>query len=127
MAYVRGNDPEAGKYRLLTANFDGTDQKVLYIAPLTILARSLTWSPDGKKIAYPELQPENALGGINLFDLNSGKLQTLTFADKGYLGNGLVAGATWSIRYLPPERTQLRPRPDRIRLRFGRPSASHFS
>ena len=82
MAYVRGNDPEAGKYRLLTANFDGTDQKVLYIAPLTILARSLTWSPDGKKIAYPELQPENALGGINLFDLNSGKLQTLTFADK---------------------------------------------
>jgi len=33
MAYIRGNDPEAGKYRLLTANFDGTDQKVLYIAP----------------------------------------------------------------------------------------------
>ncbi len=82
MAYIRGNDPEAGKYRLLTANFDGTDQKVLYIASLTILARSLTWSPDGKKIAYPELQPENALGGINLFDLNTGKLQTLTFADK---------------------------------------------
>jgi eukaryotic-like serine/threonine-protein kinase len=82
MAYIRGNDPEAGKYRLLTANFDGTDQKVLYIAPLTILARSLAWSPDGKKIAYPELQPENGLGGINLFDLNSGKLQTLTFADK---------------------------------------------
>ncbi len=82
MAYIRGNDPEAGKYRLLTANFDGTDQKVLYIASLIILARSLTWSPDGKKIAYPELQPENALGGINLFDLNSGKLQTLTFADK---------------------------------------------
>jgi len=41
MAYIRGNDPEAGKYRLLTANLDGTNQKVLYIAPLTILARSL--------------------------------------------------------------------------------------
>ena len=81
MAYIRGNDPEAGKYRLLSANLDGTDQKVLYIAPLTILARWLAWSPDGKKIAYPEFQPEHALGGINLFDLDAGKLQTLTFAD----------------------------------------------
>ena len=81
MAYIRGNDPEAGKYRLLSANLDGTDQKVLYIAPLTILSRWLAWSPDGKKIAYPQFQPENALGGINLFDLDTGKLQTLAFAD----------------------------------------------
>jgi eukaryotic-like serine/threonine-protein kinase len=82
MAFIRGNDPEAGKYRLLTANLDGTDENVLHIAPLTILARWLSWSPDGKTIAYPEFQPENALGGINLFDLGSGKLQTLTFSDK---------------------------------------------
>ena len=82
MAYIRANDPEAGKYRLLSANLDGTDQKVLYIATLTFLARWLAWSPDGKKIAYPEFQPENALGGINLFDLDSGKVQTLAFADK---------------------------------------------
>ena len=82
MAYIRGNDPEAGKYRLLSANLDGTDQRVLYIAPLTILARWLAWSPDGKKIAYPEFQPQNALGGINLLDLDSGKLQALTFPDK---------------------------------------------
>ena len=82
MAYIRANDPEAGKYRLLSANLDGTDQKVLYIAPLTILARWLAWSPDGKKIAYPEFQPESALGGINLFDLDTGKLRTLTFSDK---------------------------------------------
>jgi eukaryotic-like serine/threonine-protein kinase len=82
MAYIRANDPEAGKYRLLSANLDGTDQKVLYIAPLTLLARWLAWSPDGKRIAYPEFQPENALGGINLFDLDTGKVQTLAFADK---------------------------------------------
>jgi serine/threonine protein kinase len=82
MAYIRANDPEAGKYRLLSANLDGTDQKVLYIATLTFLARWLAWSPDGKKIAYPEFQPENALGGINLFDLDTGKVQALTFADK---------------------------------------------
>jgi serine/threonine protein kinase len=82
IAFIRANDPEAGKYRLLTANLDGTDQTALYIAPLTILARWLSWSPDGKTIAYPEFQPKNALGGINLFDVGSGKLQTLAFSDK---------------------------------------------
>src|ERR1700751_3315390 len=82
MAFIRANDPEAGKYRLLSANLDGTDPKVLHIAPLSILAHWLAWSPDGQKIAYPEFQPENALSGINLFDLGSGKLQTLTFSDK---------------------------------------------
>jgi serine/threonine protein kinase len=82
MAYLRANNPEAGKYRLLSANLDGSDEKVLHISPLIGLGRWLSWSPDGKKIAYPEIQPDNALGGINLFDVDTGKLQTLTFADK---------------------------------------------
>ena len=82
MAFIRANDPEAGKYRLLAANLDGSIQQVLHVAPLTILARWLAWSPDGQRIAYPELQPENGLSGINLFDLSSGKLHTLTFSDK---------------------------------------------
>jgi eukaryotic-like serine/threonine-protein kinase len=83
MAYLRANNPETGKYRLLSANLDGSDEKVLSIAPIQGgLARWLAWSPDGKKIAYPAYQPGNALGGINLFDLETGKIQTLAFADK---------------------------------------------
>ena len=83
MAYIRGNDPEPGKYRLLSANLDGSDEKVLLIASMQSgLARSLAWSPNGKKIAYPAFQPGNALGGINLFDFQTGKIQTLAFADK---------------------------------------------
>ena len=82
IAYIRANDPEAGKYRLLSANLDGSDEKILYIAPLNNLARWLAWSPDGKQIAFPEGSPVDALGGIILFDLDTGKVSTLAFADK---------------------------------------------
>jgi Tol biopolymer transport system component len=90
MAYIRGNNPETGKYRLLEANLDGSDEKVLHIAPMVSLARWLTWSPDGKQIAYPEVQPGTALSGINLFDHDTGKIRTLTFADKA------IWEMTWS-------------------------------
>jgi serine/threonine protein kinase len=90
MAYIRGNNPETGKYRLLEANLDGSDEKVLHIAPMVSLARWLGWSPDGKQIAYPEAQPGTALGGINLFDHDTGKIRTLTFADKA------IWEMTWS-------------------------------
>ena len=90
MAYIRGNNPETGKYRLLEANLDGSDEKVLHIAPMVSLARWLGWSPDGKQIAYPEVQPGTALSGINLFDHDTGKIRTLSFADKA------IWEMTWS-------------------------------
>ena len=90
MAYIRGNDPETGKYRLLDANLDGSDEKVLHIAPIVYVPRWLTWSPNGKQLAYPEVQPGNALSGINLFDYDTKKIQTLTFADKA------IWEMTWS-------------------------------
>jgi serine/threonine protein kinase len=97
MAYLRANNPEPGKYRLLSANLDGSDEKVLLNEPLQRgLARSLTWSPDGMKIAYPAFHPGNDLGGINLFDLQTGKIQTVAFADNAifelrwsFAGDGL--------------------------------------
>jgi serine/threonine protein kinase len=81
MAYFRANDPEAGKYRFLSAKLDGSDEKVLRIAPLLYLPRWLAWSPDGKKIAFPDDQP-GTFGAVSLFDVEKGKIETLTFADK---------------------------------------------
>ena len=54
MAYMRGNDPEPGKYRLLTANLDGSDETILQISQPTrgSYPQQLAWSPDGKQIAY---------------------------------------------------------------------------
>jgi len=90
MAFIRANNPETGKYRVLHANLDGSDEKVLHVEAMSVLARFVTWSPDGKQIAYPEAQPGNALGGINLLDVNTGKVQTLAFADKA------IWEMTWS-------------------------------
>ncbi len=89
MAYFRANDPETGKWRLLTAKLDGSDEKVLHIEPLNYLPHWVAWSPDGKTIAYPDIQP-GAFGGISQFDLNNGKIQTLIFADKN------VSALQWS-------------------------------
>src|ERR1700692_3457207 len=89
MAYFRGNDPETGKYRLLSAKLDGSDEKVLHIEPLVYLPRWLAWSPDGKKIAYPDIQ-RGAFGGISFFDVDTGKIQTINFSDKN------VSALQWS-------------------------------
>jgi len=85
IAYARGNDPEIGKYRLLTANLDGNDEKVLLIAPAPGNASpiSLAWSPDGKKAVMSLYPVDNALSAILIFDFNTNKVAPLaTFEDK---------------------------------------------
>jgi eukaryotic-like serine/threonine-protein kinase len=51
IAYVRDNDPEVGKYLLLTANADGSGEKILAQGPINRLLQLIAWSPDGKWIA----------------------------------------------------------------------------
>ncbi len=70
-AYARANDPEVGKYRLLTANSDGSDETILQIAANGpgALPRGMTWSPDGKRITYSLYTLGDVLGTIKSFDI----------------------------------------------------------
>ena len=79
VAFVRSNDPEPGKYRLLSANLDGSDETILRIAQSTRGADpiDLTWSPDGKQIAYSFASSGDALGFVESFDLASKQVTTL--------------------------------------------------
>ena len=44
MAYMRANDPEIGKSRLLSADLSGNDEKILRIAPIGESSAYLSWS-----------------------------------------------------------------------------------
>jgi eukaryotic-like serine/threonine-protein kinase len=80
IAYARGNDPEIGKYQLLTANLDGNDERVLQSTSLGKEApSSVAWSPNGKQIAYSNLEGS----GIDVFDFSNDRAHNLTaFQDK---------------------------------------------
>ena len=92
IAYVRANVPEVGKYCLLTATWDGNDEKVLQIMAFENKPPYfLAWSPDGQQIAYDVFKPGTAEGGIEAFDFATGVSRRLAiFADKA------VYGLSWS-------------------------------
>jgi serine/threonine protein kinase len=76
IAYVRANDPDARKYRLLTANLDGSDETVLDVETMEnggneSFPRSAYWSDDGKIIAYCYGTHTPQTGLINGFDLGT--------------------------------------------------------
>ena len=73
MAYYRYNDPDVGKFRLLVANSDGTDEKVIASGPIATAHRNVAWSPDGKRIALTDAG--GAPAPIQLMDAASGKAE----------------------------------------------------
>lgn len=94
MAFARGNAEEK-IYRLLTANLDGTDEKVVRTAPLGEMPSNVAWSPNGKDFAYSLDRPEGELGGIALLDTETGKVRRfVTFDNKSVFR--LQVAARWS-------------------------------
>jgi eukaryotic-like serine/threonine-protein kinase len=92
MAYARGNDPEVGRYRLLTANIDGSDESILDIEPNTggTFPRYMAWPHDGKSLLYSTYTLGNVLGSIRQFDLSSKKVKDYA-AFKDELAHEVVA------------------------------------
>jgi len=72
IVYIRENDPDVGKMRLLIANADGSNEKTLLdhsgVFPITGVA----WSPDGQRVA---------IGVINVGGKGIGKIFMFEFKD----------------------------------------------
>jgi Tol biopolymer transport system component len=84
VAFIRVNDPDIGKWRLIETNADGSNERVLYIAPEQISQKSVAWSPDGRRVAVAIADVGSSIAGsISMFDFASSQLRPFVeFHDK---------------------------------------------
>jgi serine/threonine protein kinase len=105
MVYCRYNDPEVNKWRLLQADADGGNEKVLNIeAEPGGPAAELSWSPDGKRMAISTLTLNSkSLSRLRFFDFAHGSIEPFVApADKIILGNAWAPdGRGIFVAYVP--------------------------
>lgn len=105
IVYSRYNDPEVSEWRLLQADADGSNEKVLYIETATSgPTAEFSWSPDGKRIAISTLTSNSkSLSQIRLFDFARGSVEPFVApADKIILGNAWAPdGRGIFVAYVP--------------------------
>ena len=105
IVYSRYNDPELNKWRLLEADADGGNEKVLTIEPAPGgPPAQLSWSPDGKRVAISTLTSGGkSLSQIRFFDFTLGSMQPFVAPDdKIILGNAWAPdGRGIFVNYVP--------------------------
>ena len=84
IAYIRRNDPEVGKYRILSASLEGKGETVLQLgADSEEMALNLTWSPKRNEILYSVYLSKQGVGAIDKLNVSTTKSQRfVTFKDK---------------------------------------------
>jgi len=115
MAFIRANDPEPGKYRLLTTNLEGGDENVLLIAKPARGAdpSHVAWSPDGKQIAYSFQGTGEIIGYVETFDLARKQVGTLaalsqaSIFELSWLPNGRALLVVYSPKGPRGDRAQI--------------------
>jgi serine/threonine protein kinase len=73
VAYLRRNNPEVGKYTILTAPSDGGSETALQTGVAALEPNSLAWSLKGDEIYYSLYLAEQGVGAIDSFDVSTGK------------------------------------------------------
>jgi eukaryotic-like serine/threonine-protein kinase len=91
IAYARANDPEVGKWRLLTAAPDGNDEKMIFGKALPSLPRTIQWMPDGKTILFSAVQAGEAQGTLQELDVATGNLKTVAKFGDVRIGSAIPA------------------------------------
>jgi serine/threonine protein kinase/Tol biopolymer transport system component len=113
IAYMRANDPEVGKFQLLIANADGTNEKMLSRGTGTFGPQSVSWSPNNKQIASLFPGSGDALSTIEFRDVTSATARgpvafnTVQINDLAWLPDGRGVVVTYQNNPTPFARVQI--------------------
>jgi serine/threonine protein kinase/Tol biopolymer transport system component len=111
--FERSNDPEPGKFNIVIANVDGSNEKILVSGPISETLSGPLWSPDGKTISALRIPNGQDFGTIVSIDPSSGSMKPLhTFKDAilhegAWLPNGKAVAVTFSNIDLQFRRNQV--------------------
>jgi serine/threonine protein kinase len=89
IAFLRYDNPEPGKFRLIVRSLDSQQETALAGGPNSQAFYNPAWSPDGKTILCAVTQPGNALSGLMAVDAASGKQRLVLGTESA------VAVPTW--------------------------------
>ena len=112
-AFVRGGYPDNGKFGLFTANADGTNESAFATGPASSLPTAVAWSPHGNQIASAMTNVEGALSAIQIQDVPSNKVNTLSrfnnvqLNDLAWLPDARGLIATYQQNATPYARSQV--------------------
>jgi serine/threonine protein kinase/Tol biopolymer transport system component len=97
IAFMRYDNPEPGKFRLIVRSLDTGEEQVLASGANGQSFVNPAWSPDGNTILCVVNQPVDALTGLMAVDVHSGKQRLILSSDSGLLlptwlpdGHGLL-------------------------------------
>jgi eukaryotic-like serine/threonine-protein kinase len=99
LTYVRFNNPDPDKFRLIVRDVESGQERVLVNGPASEGLYDPAWSPDGQMIACYTLQRGGALTALVAVDVNTGNQRVFFHSDTAILsrpawlpdGSGLLA------------------------------------
>jgi len=77
IVFCRANDPDPGKYHVIIANVDGTNEKSILTDSMEKVIMDEAWSPDGKTIVATQLSQTNNANSVISIDPNTGKQKSM--------------------------------------------------
>jgi eukaryotic-like serine/threonine-protein kinase len=81
VAFMRYDNPDEGKYRLIVRSLDRNEEKVLTSGDSRQNLYNPSWSPDGKTILCVVSHPDNALTGLTAIDTATGQQHLVVSSD----------------------------------------------
>jgi eukaryotic-like serine/threonine-protein kinase len=106
IAYVRANNPNPGKFRLLMSNADGSDEALQLDAPMgqNSVPAFLAWSVDGAQILYAYFSAGDVYGHVDAFDLASKQVKSVASLNNDTVFSmKSLPGAKWFLVIASPK------------------------